>query len=295
MFFRSAAVTALLACSLSAQPADPRIAALARYADAFRDKARRVISEETLTQRSYTLPPHSHFAIGAAAGPLFAQFFVHEIVSEFTVGTLAGDRSGALLEVREILSKDGAPVQTPLAARKALRMDISAGVDRMRKKLLAEFTALGLVDVATDYGLILLAFSREGMADVVLEEVGSAWVGTDEAVVFDWRQTRGGVLEWRGNKASRRPMSGRVWIRRSDNLPLRVTASIGHGEPGHDLRDDAAVDFVPTPFGCAMPASVVHRHFVDGKLLTENLYTYGRFRLFSTDTTVEFGTPIGKR
>src|SRR4051812_33109691 len=110
----------LLAGSALAQIPIPE--AIQRHAARFQEKARRAVSEETLLQRSYTLPPHSHFAIGAAAEPLFAQYFVHEIVSQYGVDSLHGDTTGNLLEFREIVSKDGRPMQTPAAARKALAM-----------------------------------------------------------------------------------------------------------------------------------------------------------------------------
>jgi hypothetical protein len=39
-----------------------------------------------------------------------------------------------------------------------------------------------------------------------------------------------------------------------------------------------------------MPTSVVHRHLVDGTVLTENLYTYSPFRLFGSQSTIRFDT-----
>jgi hypothetical protein len=291
MLVRGAVAIPLLASLLGAQPAaNPLLAALTRHAAAFHDKARDLISEEKLLQRSYATPPHAHFAIGAAAEPLRASFQVHEVVSEYSFGKLKGDTSGAFVELREILEKDGKSARTPAAARKALQLDVSSGEARARKMILEEFTGLGLVDVATDYALILLAFTPAGIADLTLSPSGSAWVGTDETLVFDWQQTRGGALEFRGRQTARRALSGRIWLRGSDGMPLRITASFAHSEPKHELQDDATVEFAPA-LGCPLPVSVVHRHSVDGRLLTENLYTYAPFRVFSTDTTIEYGTP----
>jgi hypothetical protein len=47
------------------------------------------------------------------------------------------------------------------------------------------------------------------------------------------------------------------------------------------------------------PASVVHRHAVNGAVMTENLYRYEPFKLFSTSSSIQFGdlpetTPIKK-
>jgi len=37
---------------------------------------------------------------------------------------------------------------------------------------------------------------------------------------------------------------------------------------------------------CQTPAAVVHRHYVDDVLLTENLYTYQPFRSFGSETNI---------
>lgn len=279
----------IVASTMYAQPASDRfLSEISRHADLFQQKARFLLTEETLLQRSYTLPPHAHFAIGAAAETLISRFFAHEIVSQYVIGSLRSDKSGNLLEIREILSQDGQPTQTPAAARKALEADISAGEAQIRKKILKEFTDLGLVDVATDYGLILLAFTKSAAADMRFTPAGSAWIGTDETVAFDWRQVSGGALEFRGRKVTRRAMHGRIWVRLSDGAPLRIASSLEHEEAKHKLRDDATVDYVLARFGCVTPASVVHRHFVDDKILTENLYRYAPFRVFTTDTTIRY-------
>ena len=165
------------------------------------------------------LPPHPHFAIGEAADTLYSRYVVHDIVSEYSIGRLKGDASGNLLEYRELVSMDGKPVQTPEVARKALALDVTVGEEQIRKKILGEFTKLGLVDVATDYGLLLLAFTTRGQSSIEWEEAGAALVGTDDAIVFNWRQTSGGALEFRGRKTARRPMHGSIWIRQSDGRP----------------------------------------------------------------------------
>ena len=202
------------------------------------------MAQETLVQRSYTLPPHSHFAIGNAAGPLYAQFLVHEITSQYAIGSIKGDQSGSLFEVREFMNKDGEPMQTPAAARKAMELDISSGEARIRKKMLSEFTALGLVDVAADYALILLAFTNAGLEHMDMQPGEPAWIGTEAAVAFDWTQKDGGALGFRSRKVARRPMHGTDLTSAIGWHPLRVSATIEHGEAKHTLRDDATVDFV---------------------------------------------------
>jgi hypothetical protein len=278
----------------AASPPAEFVTKLARHADAFARLAPRLTATETLMQRSYALPPHAHFAVGAAAEQLRASFQYHEIVSDYAFGALRGNENGALVELRELLSKDGAESETPAAARKAM-LAMGGDPDQTRKKMLAYFTKLGLVDVATDFGQILLSFTTRGAQDIALEEAGEAWVGTEEALVWKWRQTSGGALEFRGRKTARRPMNGLLWVRKSDGAPLRIHAAMEHDEAKHRLRDEASVEYVLSALGSPTPVSVVHRHFVDDELLTENLYVYDGFRLFTTDTRIQYGGETGKR
>lgn len=264
------------------------LARTVRQADEFQQKATLAISTETLRQHSYVIPPHAAITVGAAATELAARFMAHEIVSEYSVGHLKGSPATDLLEFRELREMDGKPVQTPQVARRALTRDVQAGEDRTRRQILAEFTRLGLVDVATDYGLVLLAFTSRGLPLLEIKPAGEAFVGTEEAVKLDWAQRTGGALEFRGRKVARRPLAGSIWIRKSDGMPLRIFAWFEHDEPKHTLRDEASVDYVVSAMGFPVPATVVHRHYVDGQGLTENLYTYEPFRLFTTDTTIRY-------
>jgi hypothetical protein len=164
----------------------------------------------------------------------------------------------------------------------------AAGGARLQKKFLQVFTDLGLLDVATNYGLMLLLFTRSGMADLEMEPVGDRFFGAEDAFLFRWRQAKGGLLELRGRKPVRHPMQGELLVRRSDGMPLRITSRVEYAEPKHRIREDATVEFVQSPAGCAMPLLAVHRHFVDDQFLTENFYTYEPFRRFQVDTQIRF-------
>jgi len=48
------------------------------------------------------------------------------------------------------------------------------------------------------------------------------------------------------------------------------------------------VDYVQSTHGFLTPASVVHRHLIDGNLITENLYRYEPFKMFGADTEIKF-------
>ena len=59
------------------------------------------------------------------------------------------------------------------SARRALSLGMKSPDDRLRKRMLEEFSKFGLVDIATDYGLILLAFSKRAQENVEFEVAGT--------------------------------------------------------------------------------------------------------------------------
>ena len=61
--------------------------------------------------------------------------------------------------------------------------------------MLEDFARHGLVDIATDYGIFLLAFNKRGLEHMKVAFAGEEPVGTDTAWVLNWQQTtpEGGV------------------------------------------------------------------------------------------------------
>src|ERR1051325_2500534 len=145
------------------------------------------------------------------------------------------------------------------------------------KRMLEDFARHGLVDLATDYGIILLAFSKRLQANLETAIEGESLIGADEVWVIDWKQRdpEAGMLEFRGNQAARRTMEGRLMVRKSDGLPLRIEAWTQHDL----IRDDAIVDYVQSPHGFVAPVSVLHHHIVNSQLITENHYRYEPFKM----------------
>ena len=289
--------TALLSMFLATQaPAPPLtlpeiLARVAEEADVLEQNAPKALTQETLEQRTMILPPRSLLRVGKAAtvAPK-PRLVVREIVSEYSVGTLKESNSPDLVEFRQVVSVDGRRVQSAEHARHALSLGIQSQDDRVRKRMLEDFAKHGLVDVATDYGLILLAFTKRGLENMQVQPAGETRVGTEEALVFSWRQTSaaGGELEFFGNQSVRRPLQGMLYVRKSAGLPLRVQAWAEHPDEKRMIRDEAAVEYALSTHGFLMPASVVHRHLVDGELKTENLYRYEPFKLFSADAEIKF-------
>src|ERR1017187_591011 len=285
---------AFLGCALSpAQPSLPDLLSrVAEEAAMLQQNAPKSLTREVLEQRA--LMPGTRFRPrigqkGTAVVPP-PRLLVREIVSEYSVGTLKESAVQNLTELRQVISVDGRKIQSPERARHALSLGITSPDDRVRKRMLEDFARYGLVDIATDYGIILLAFGKRGLENMKVVLAGEEQVGADAAWVLDWQQTSpdGGMLEFLGNQASHLALRGRLLVRQSDGLPLRIQSWSEHAQASHKIRDEASVDYIQSAHGFLTPASVIHRHMVDGRVITENLYRYEPFKLFSADAEITF-------
>jgi hypothetical protein len=292
----------------TAQPSLPDLLSrIAEEAEALQQNAPKSLTQEVLEQRA--LMPSTRFRprVGnkATATVPPPRLVVRQIISEYSVGTLKDSTVQNLTELRQVISVDGRKVQSVERARHALSLGITSPDDRLRKRMLEDFARHGLVDIATDYGILLLAFSKRGLANMKVVLAGEQQVGADAAWVLKWQQTSpdGGMLEFLGNQASRVALQGRLLVRKSDGLPLRIESSSehprdatsillqtwsGHPQASLRVRDEATIDYVQSAHGFLTPASVIHRHLVDGKVITENLYRYEPFKMFSADAEIKF-------
>jgi hypothetical protein len=272
------------------------LARVSEEADALQQNAPRLMTAERLEQRT-VMPPGRYRPRGSnRTERLEPPERVREIVSEYSFGALREGSATSLLEFRQVISVDGREVQSAESATKALSAAIVATDDRSRKRMLEAFAANTLGDVATDYGLILLTFTRQGLKNLNIAPLGlgTGWVGTEQALTFRWQQKTdsGGALEFHGRESAHRALQGTLWVRAEDGLPLRVNAWTEHSDQAkHAIRDEATVEYVMSVHGFLTPASVVHRHLEDGRMTTENLYSYEPFKLFVTSTTIHFGEP----
>jgi hypothetical protein len=279
---------------LLAQSSHPQILPrVAQEADVLEQSASRIVSEETLEQRSLMPPsrfrPRSGSVAERTIGP---RFRVRQVVSEFSFGAIHS--SPNLIEFRQVLSIDGQPQQSTDSAVRALTESIQRGDDRTRKRMLEQFARTGLVDFATDYALILLAFTTRGQKQIELAPDDPCYIGADSAISFTWKQKSpdGGVTEFHGGKSTHRALQGNIWLKASDGLPLRISAWTEYTDQAdHLIRDEATVDYTMSEHGFVTPVSVIHHHVVNGATVTENLYRYQPFKLFATDSTITFGSP----
>jgi hypothetical protein len=267
------------------------VSRVAEEADALQQNLPNAVTQEILEQRA-VLPP-SRFRPSTSIGqPVTPRLIVRKVVSDYSVGSLRESPSQILVEYRQVVSVDDRPVQSEEKARHALSSGLKSLDDRLRKRMLEDFAKYGLVDVATDYGLILLEFTLRGQKDLQLSMYGKGEVGGEPALVLSWKQksAEAGELEFIGRQAARHALAGRLWVRVSDGVPLRVEAFAEHLQDRLQIRDEA-VDYTMTSRGFLAPASVLHRHIVDGRAITENHYTYAPFRIFGADAEIKFDVP----
>jgi hypothetical protein len=280
----------LAAFALAQEPTPDVLSRVAEEAELFAQKVPTAVSQETLEQR--TLGGLSLRASQKADQPSELRL-TRTIVSEYTVAPLKDSASKELVEFRQVIAVDGRAVQSAESARHALSLGVLSAGESARKRMLEDFAKHGLVDVATDYALVLLAFTNLGQETLRILPAGEDRVGPDDALVFAWAQSApgGGELSFDGNRSSRLPLAGKLWARKSDGRPLRVSVWAVQTVAGHSIRDEATIDYVMSAHGFVAPVSVLHHHVVDGQLRTENLYRYDPFKVFGADTEIRYSKP----
>jgi hypothetical protein len=256
-------------------------------AEVFRRVAPRALAEETLAQRSLKPPPR--FRIAGAKAPAKPEYRTREIVSEYSFSGVK-ESEAVIHEFRQVISVDGRPITTPEKARHALSLGLQSDDDRTRKRMLEEFRKYGLIDAAMDFGQVILLFSRRRLHNYDFRIVGTDRLGADEATVLSYDQRQGdqGFLVFEGRKTIRSKLDGKLWVRRTDGLPLRISLRAQWTEQRNTRRHEAVVEYALTSFGTVGPASVKHSEYFDDLLITENLFRYTPFKKFGADAAIKF-------
>jgi hypothetical protein len=277
-----------------AQDADlaPMLDRLAEEAEVFRQLAPKVVAREILVQRAREDSGRGFpIRIGRSAQkPPVPEYKSRQIVSEYGFASLKAG-SGPLQEFRQVITVDGRRVATEEKARESLTTGLKSPGDQDRKRMLEQFEKHGLKGAASDFGQLILLFTKRRLGDYEFTPAGEDALGQERAQVvrFVERAGRGRLLIIERSKAIYRPLEGRIWLRMSDHMRLRITLlTTRESEDGITVRDEAIVDYVRSPHGLVVPAAVAYRQFSGLALTVENLYRYSPFRLFAADTEVRF-------
>jgi hypothetical protein len=252
---------------------------LAQEAQAFEKIAPELVGRETLHQRVLAAPAHSKIRIGAAAtqSPVPA-WKEREIVSEYAFALLGRE----IHELRQVTTVDGKQVAGQSQAQNALAKLIAARDDERKERALEQMEKYSLQGAVTDFGQILLLFTRGNLERYEITASGPRLLGTVPAQVFHYQQLDGpqALTVFRGDtpvKAQRLSVQGEIWVRESDGLPLRISMAATDSSTEKTLREEAIVDYAMSEFGTLLPVETAHRELRSGVEVAENRFTYAGF------------------
>jgi hypothetical protein len=311
MRFLGAAV--LLPFALLAQEVSPPsdmnriLDRVSEEAEAFFQKAPRIIGRETLTHKGRLGPPRIRW--GKSKGAPEVRYYSREITSEYGFAALH-DKPEWIREFRQVVAIDGRPVLSGNSnPRQALAEGMTNEDDRRRLNLLRDFERFGQVGAATDFGQTLLLFRTRQRPDYEFQFVSREFSGAEEVYIIQWRQKPGSedaARVYAGRKLDRVSMEGRLTVRQ-DGVPLKIVLGLRNTEDDSVVTHAASVEYAPSRYGVVLPSAVQYRkisqRLIPAKkkkdpptpgeplLLIDNTARYADWQMFSAEAEIKF-TPI---
>ncbi len=216
----------------------------------------------------------SHFRIGADAVKAEPMFQTREIQSFYGFGTLPGAPE-ALREFREMYAVDGSPVEDENKARAKFVATMTGGDGASKQALITEFEKTCVAGSATDFGQLILLFTKTNVGKYTYALTGDTRLGVDTAWLIQFKQQAGSqslhIAE--GRKKISEKLNGEVWVRQGDYLPLRIVLTSTRKHDKNEVRDEAKVDYTVVS-GALLPAALVYRHFLNDEMVLESIYRY---------------------
>lgn len=258
------------------------LAALARSAAIFGRSVPGLTAHETLTQKArrgdmQILKRDRNDQLKSITFTIPEEFQTHRVESDYSFGTV-GEAPG-FHEVRRILTVDNLPVVSA-GTRHTLTMDPTDRTmppdDEIKKRLTEDLEQTQLQGSVVDFGPILLLFTTARQPDFEFRPAGRKSLPSGPVFILNYRQISGptAVTEFRERAETRHPYSGQIWLRARDLVPTRITVVTEEIlTTKYTLRNEAEIDYRPTPFGLA-PATVVHRQYLNQDVLVENQFRY---------------------
>jgi hypothetical protein len=251
---------------------------LAREAQAFEKIAPELVGRETLHQR-VMVAPRFKLRVGDAAQHPVAAWKEHEVISEYAFALLGRE----IHELRQVTSVDGKQVAGETQAQDTLAKLITSHNDDRKKRALEQLQKYGLQGAATDFGQILLLFTRGNLERYEITAAGPRLLGIVPVQVFHYQQLDGphALTVFRGDsKTQRLSVEGEIWAREADGLPLRITMAATDSSTDKTLREEATVDYALSEYGTLLPVETTHRELRSGVEVEENKFTYSEFHRF---------------
>ena len=265
---------------------------LAQEAEAFEKVAPQLMGVETLHQRALTPPPRFKLRVGEAAEhPLTATWQQREIISEYGFAVFG---SGAIQELRLVIAVNRKHVADEKKAQDDLASLVTGNNDQRKRRALQQFEKYGFRGGATDFGQILLLFSKSTQERYEITYQGERFAGQGErdagetrVQTFHYKQLDGPealTLFRQGQVEQPRHLNveGEIWVREPDGAPVRITLVVTDNSSDQALREEAAVDYEASEFGAMLPVETNHKESRAGSVVTENKFTYAGFHRFGT-------------
>ena len=258
---------------------------LAQEAEAFEKVAPQLMGVETLNQRALTPPPRFKLRVGQAAEqPLTATWQQREIISEYGFAVFG---SGAIQELRLVIAVNRKHVADEKKAQDDLASLVTGNNDQRKRRALQQLEKYGFRGGATDFGQILLLFSRSTQERYEITYEGERDAGEGRVQAFRFQQLDGPealTLFRQGHVEQPRHLNveGEIWVREPDGAPVRITMVATDRSSDQAVREEAAVDYEPSEFGAMLPVETNHKESRAGSVVTENKFRYAGFHRFGT-------------
>src|SRR5205823_3092471 len=145
------------------------------------------------------------------------RFKTQQIVSWYAFGSLRGSPE-AVREFRRIFEIDNKPIEREGAAKSSFIADIGSQEDQSKQSLLKQFEKEVLPGAATDFGQVLLLFSKSKLDKYSFQLAGQSRMGADAALVIAFKQVGGNqalrILD--GGKKLAEKLQGHLLVREGD-------------------------------------------------------------------------------
>ena len=187
-FNMRACLLLVFATSLQADELTQKMTArVSEEAEALLKLAPDIVGTETLHQSAVKPPSRFHPRTDTAPA---VQWVEHTIVSEYGFARFATE-SGAIHELRRVTIADGRQVVESKKAQGELARALTATDDNSKKELLKQFEKYGLSGAVSDFGQLLLLFTRRSIERYEFTYKGAKMIGYDKALVFAYKQIDG--------------------------------------------------------------------------------------------------------
>jgi len=260
-----------------AEPLDRILAAVGKDASRFWSTASDYVGRETWRQKTMVIPSQRiRLQLSQdSPKPPEPREVIRETVSLYALGAFHKSPE-SLWEFRRVLSVDGKESGDPAAAREEFLDGMRGKDDKWKRKLRERFEKQGAAGWVVDFGQVLLLFTAPRQQRYTFEIAGRERIGASNALRVKFEQQLGtqAMRVHDSGEEAVVPLRGEILVREPDYSVLAVRLHATHTLEGHKVRDETSVDYAANSAGVLLPASVVHKRFVDDKGDTEDLFRY---------------------